>query len=35
MLNYILDNDKLPSAAFLVIADDVEREYGNDEKAAK
>ena len=34
MLNYALDNDEHPSAAFLVVADDVEREYGNAEKAA-
>ena len=34
MLNYALDNDEYPSAAFLVIADDTEREYGNPDKAA-
>ena len=34
MLNYTLDNGKYPSASFLVIADDTEREYGNEEKAA-
>ena len=34
MLNYTLDNDEYPSAAFLVIADDTEREYGNADKAA-
>ncbi|MBO4365693.1 MAG: haloacid dehalogenase-like hydrolase [Eggerthellaceae bacterium] len=34
MLNYTLDNDEHPSAAFLVIADDTEREYGNADKAA-
>lgn len=35
MLNYALDNENYPSAAFLVIADDTEREYGNAEKAAE
>ena len=35
MLNYALDNGEYPSAAFLVIADDAEREYGNAEKAAE
>ena len=34
MLNYTLDNEQYPSAAFLVVADDTEREYGNAEKAA-
>ena len=35
MLNYALDNGEYPSAAFLVIADDTEREYGNVDKAAE
>ena len=34
MLNYALDNGKYPSASFLVIADDVQREYGNADEAA-
>ena len=34
MLNYAMDNDEYPSAAFLVIPDDTEREYGNPDKAA-
>ena len=35
MLNYTLDNDENPSASFLVVADDTQREYGNDQKAAE
>lgn len=35
MLNYTMDNDDYPSAAFLVIPDDMEREYGNPDKAAE
>ena len=34
MLNYALDNEKHPAAAFIVVADDTEREYGNADKAA-
>ena len=34
MLNYALDNSEYPAEAFLVVADDTQREYGNDEKAA-
>ena len=34
MLNYALDNDKYPGSAFLVVADDTEREYGDAKKAA-
>ena len=33
MLNYTLDNGKYPSASFLVIADDTEREYGKPDVA--
>ena len=35
MLNYTLDNEAYPAEAFLVVADDTEREYGNAEKAAE
>ena len=35
MLNYTVANDTYPSASFLVVADDTEREYGDAEKAAK
>ncbi len=34
MLNYTLDNDENPSASFLVVADDTQREYGDAQKAA-
>ena len=34
MLNYALDNKDYPSASFLVIADDTEREYGDEMKSA-
>ena len=34
MLNYTLDNNENPSEAFIVVADDTEREYGNAAKAA-
>lgn len=35
MLNYILSNDEYPSAAFMVLADDEEREYGDAEEAVE
>lgn len=35
MLNFVLDDNPYKSMAFLVLADDTEREYGNTEKAAK
>ncbi|MBR3224135.1 MAG: haloacid dehalogenase-like hydrolase [Atopobiaceae bacterium] len=35
MLNYALSENAHPSAAFMVLADDTEREYGNAEDAAK
>ena len=35
MLNYALDSTEYPTAAFIIIADDTEREYGDEEKAAE
>ena len=35
MLNYAITNNKYKSAAFFVICDDLEREFGNEKKAAK
>lgn len=35
MCNYVLDDNPYKSMAFMVIADDTEREYGNPEKADK
>ena len=35
MLNYALSENAHPSAAFMVLADDTEREYGNADDAAK
>ena len=35
MLNYALAKNAHPSAAFMVLSDDTEREYGNTEKAAE
>jgi phosphoserine phosphatase len=35
MLNYALAKNSHPSASFMVLADDTEREYGNTEKAAE
>ena len=35
MLNYALSENSHPSAAFMVLADDTEREYGDAEEAAK
>lgn len=34
MLNYATANPEYPGLGFLVVADDTEREYGNEEKAA-
>ncbi len=34
MLNYAITNNKYKSAAFFVICDDLEREFGNEKKAA-
>jgi hypothetical protein len=35
MLNYVLSSNPYPSAAFMVLADDDQREYGNVEAAAE
>ena len=35
MLNYTLDDNQYSAASFLVVADDTEREYGNEEKATE
>ncbi len=30
MCKYVLDNNKYPSAAYLIVADDATRDYGNE-----
>ena len=35
MANYVLTNEKYKAKAFMLLCDDLEREYGNEEKARK